>query len=117
MRNAILFVVLLAGELTAQKGPRFTKIHRLTPREGVFAYARISPDGKKLVYASQMSARLGAPRFWTENLVDLTTKSLLFTAPGIDAYWSIDGKKIIYSGNDGVTVRNVETGENVVSPS
>ena len=48
-------------------------------------------------------------------MVDLKTKTILFTEPGIDAYWSIDGTRIIYSGSDGVTVRQVETGAKVVS--
>ena len=54
------------------------------------------PDGRRLVYASQLPARPGAPRIWTETLVDLTTKTVLFNESGIDAYWSLDGTKIIY---------------------
>ncbi|HYV99756.1 MAG TPA: hypothetical protein VE967_20010, partial [Gemmatimonadaceae bacterium] len=78
MRFASLALLLAAGSLAAQPGPRYSQIYTLQPREGVFAYARISPDGKKLVYASQISARIGAPRRWTETLVDLTTKSVMF---------------------------------------
>jgi len=41
--------------------PTYTKIYALKPREGVFAYARISPDGQKLVYASQLPAHPASP--------------------------------------------------------
>jgi len=109
MRNAILFLALFAAELTAQKGPRYTKIHRLTPREGVFAYARISPDGKRLVYASNLARGNSLPQ-WTETIVDLATGKTLWTGDGIDAWWPPDGTRIIYSG-DGVTIRNIETGD------
>ena len=96
--------------------PVYTRVYTLNPKEGVFAYARISPDGNKLVYASQLPSRVGAgPRVWTESLVDLTTKQLLFSEAGIDAYWSIDGTRIIYSGSTGVTVRHVASGTSAVS--
>ena len=117
MRSKTWLVALALGAL-AQSGPpapTYTHVYALKPREGVFAYARISPDGGKLVYASQFPAHPGSPRIWTETMVDLKTKNILFTEPGIDAYWSIDGTRIIYSGSDGVTVRQVETGAKVVS--
>ena len=120
MRLSPFVLALGAGSLLAQAPrttPQYSRVYPLTPREGVFAYARISPDGKKLVYASQQSARVGGgPRMWTETLVDLTTRKVLFSAPGIDAYWSIDGTRVIYSGDSGVTVRNVASGANVFSP-
>jgi len=119
MRPALLAALVMgmaAAPQSSQTAPTYTRLHALKPREGVFAYARISPDGRKLVYASQLPARPGSPRMWTETAVDLTTKNVLFTETGIDAYWSLDGTRIIYSGNDGVTVRNVETGAKVVSP-
>ena len=52
MRKAILLLALWSGAAAAQKGPRYTRIHRLTPREGVFAYARISPDAPRLMWWS-----------------------------------------------------------------
>src|SRR5262245_17191355 len=119
MRSVMLLVALGLGlsatSGTAQSGPSYTQLYALKPREGVFAYARISPDGRKLVYASQLPAHPGISRGWTEVVVDLATKNVLFTESGIDAYWSSDGSRIIYSGNDGVTVRDVETGAKVVS--
>jgi hypothetical protein len=110
-----LLSIASTTSVVAQSMPRYTRIHALKPKEGVFAYARISPDGSRLVYASQMSARVGAPRMWTETLVDLTTKQVILNEPGIDAYWSVDGTRLIYSGNGGVTVRHVAKGSNVVS--
>jgi hypothetical protein len=112
---AALSLTISAAPQKPPAGPTYTQVYPLKPREGVFAYARIAPDGKKLVYASQLPARPGAPRGWTETLVDLTTKEVLFNEQGIDAYWSIDGTKIIYSGSEGVTVRSLDAGTRVVS--
>src|SRR5215813_3912342 len=107
-------VVIVAASLSAvpharrpAAGPVYTQIYALKPREGVFAYARISPDGRRLVYASQFPAHPGSSPGWTETLVDLTTKKVLFNETGIDAYWSADGQRIIYSGENGVTVKYV----------
>jgi hypothetical protein len=112
----VLFTISVTAG-TPAPAPTYTQVHALKPREGVFAYARISPDGRKLVYASQLPTRPGPARAWTETVVDLTTKTVLLNEPGIDAYWSIDGTRIIYAGNDGVTVMNVQTGAKVVSPA
>ena len=64
-----LLAVLVAGVSAApappQATPVYTQLYTLKPKEGVFAYARISPDGRRLVYASQIPARPGAPRIWT----------------------------------------------------
>jgi hypothetical protein len=109
-------VLALSAAPQSQRGPAYSRVWALQPREGVFAYARISPDGRKLVYASQLPAQPASSRVWTEVLVDLATNTILFTEPGIDAYWSIDGTRIIYSGNGGVTVRNVDTGAKVLRP-
>lgn len=114
MRHLAIGLALLAAAAQGQQGPSYTKIHRLAPREGVFAYARISPDGKRLVYASSIQRGLSQPQ-WTETIVELATGKILWTGNGIDAWWSPDGTRIIYAGN-GVTVRNIETGQAVVSP-
>jgi hypothetical protein len=84
-------------------------VYTLKPKEGVFAYARISPDGKRLAYASQITARPVTQRGWSVTVVDLPTQKILYSDLGIDAYWSNDGKRLIYSGNQGVTIWNVET--------
>jgi hypothetical protein len=91
--------------------PQYTKLFTLKPKEGVFAYARISPDGKTLVYASEKSdARHPGGIQTIETVVDLTTKKILFSEDGIDAYWSLDGSKIIYSGGPSVSIRDMRTG-------
>jgi hypothetical protein len=88
-----------------QRAPQYTPLYALKPREGVFAYARISPDGKRLVYASEVNSRRpNGPRGYTETVVDLATGHILFSEPGIDAYWSLDGKRLIYSAQDGVAI-------------
>jgi hypothetical protein len=88
-----------------QHTPRYTRLYALKPREGVFAYARIAPDGKRLVYASEVNSRRpNGPRGYTETVVDLATGNILFSEPGIDAYWSLDGKRLIYSAQDGVAI-------------
>src|SRR6476619_5470567 len=98
------------------RGPRYERVFTLKPKEGVFAYARISPDGKRLAYASQISARPMNQRGWAVNVVDLATQKILFSQQGIDAYWSNDGKRVIYSGAQGVTIWNAETGDSTITP-
>jgi len=106
----ILSAVAFSGSQTT-RAPHYAAIYTLTPREGVFAYARISPDGKRLVYASHVNARdPNGPPGYTESVVDLATKSVAFSVSGIDAYWSIDGQRMIYSADDGVTIRHSDTG-------
>jgi WD40-like Beta Propeller Repeat len=109
----LIATIVLPALLLAQAPaplPHYEQVYTLKPKEGVFAYARISPDGKRLAYASQITARPANQRGWTVTVVDLATQNALFSETGIDAYWSIDGKRIIYSGDKGVTIWNVETG-------
>ena len=65
---------------------RYDKVYPLQAGEGVFAYARISPDGRTLAYASMMRNQT------VQTVVDLPASKVLFTEPGIDAYWSLDGR-------------------------
>jgi hypothetical protein len=118
IRRSLFFVGLAVLVATRPVAPAtgYDRIHTLTPKEGVFAYARISPDGKRLAYASQISARPTNQRAWTVTAVDLATHTVLFSEPGIDAYWSNDGKRLIYSGAEGVTIWNAETSASVSSP-
>ncbi len=107
----ILSAVAFSDAQAPERAPHYAAIYTLTPREGVFAYARISPDGKRLVYASRVNARNpNGPPGYTESVVDLATKSVVFSESGIDAYWSPDGRRMIYSGDDGVTIRHSDTG-------
>ncbi len=96
---------------TARQVPavRYDKVYPLQAGEGVFAYARISPDGRTLAYASQMANRT------TQTVVELSDSKVLFTEPGIDAYWSLDGRRMIYlaqsGAGSGVTIRHHASGE------
>jgi Tol biopolymer transport system component len=97
-------------------GPQFQRVYPLKPAEGVFAYARISPDGKVLAYASETtedSGMLALKR--TQTVVDLASQRILFTEPGIDAYWSNDGARMIFlsmsSTGSNVSMRHQDTGE------
>lgn len=73
---------------------RITRILPLAPNEGVFAYSRISPDGRLLSYASEIKGSGNYLR--TMNVIDLATKQVQFTEPGMDAFWSPDGTRLIY---------------------
>lgn len=94
--RASLFAAVLALGGPAQ-APRLLRVYPLKPQEGVFAYARISPDGRRLVYASEMPdpKRFGSIT-QTVTVVELASRRILFTEPGIDAYWSPDGTRMIY---------------------
>jgi hypothetical protein len=91
-------------------GLQFERVHALRPDEGVFAYARVTPDGRYLAYASQERDQpRSAPFGRTITVVDLKTREVMHTEPGIDAYWSNDGSRMIYSsaaGAGGVSIRH-----------
>jgi WD40 repeat protein len=102
-----------AGIAAPPSGPTFTRVYPLAPAEGVFAYARISPDGHLLAYASELpraAGRDGIDR--TVTVVDLRQQKVLFTEPGIDAYWSNDGQRMIFlsqiAGMSRVSMRHLD---------
>jgi len=103
---------LVALGMTSAHGPRFQRVYPLKPREGVFAYARISPNGRFLAYASE--ARDSRNRLArTVTVVDLKRNTILFTEPGIDAYWSTDGGRMIFLSQESrpsVAIRDHRTG-------
>lgn len=104
--SKILLLVLAAtAPAFAQK---LTQVYPLKPEEGVFAYARISPAGDFLAYASELSRR-------TVTVVDLKQQKVVFSEAGIDAYWSNDGKRMIFlsyaHGGGGVSIWHADTGE------
>jgi hypothetical protein len=107
-------LVLLAGART-RAAPRFERIYPLRSGEGVFAYSRISPDGRFLAYASEAEDALRRDaKTQTVTVVDLRTRAVVFTEPGIDAYWSNDGKRMIFlsfASRGGVSIRHHETGQ------
>jgi hypothetical protein len=114
-RPLILAPLALLAANPAPRAPRFERVFPLAPEEGVFAYARISPDGRYLAYASEVRLREGSREVTqTVTLVDLRDRGILFTEPGIDAYFSTDGERMIFLSFAGrrnsVTIRNNRTG-------
>jgi hypothetical protein len=109
-RIAFLLPALLVSIESASE-VRYERVHALRPDEGVFAYARVTPDGRYLAYASQERVPpRGAPAGRTITVVDLRTREVMYTEPGIDAYWSNDGSRMIYSSGArdtrGVSIRH-----------
>ena len=113
MRWIALTGVMLLWSVPQTTGPTFERAYALNPREGVFAYSRISPSGRYLAYASQTRTLTGGVAT-TQTVVDLQTQEVLFSEAGIDAYWSPEGDRMIYlsqRGSDDVTIRVHATGE------
>jgi hypothetical protein len=115
--RAVALPLLTASVTMAQTGarqtaPAFERVYPLAPEEGVFAYARVSPDGRLLAYASQPTSAAGGDVDRTVTLVDLRTRKVLFTEPGVDAYWSNNGRRMIFlSEKDGlarVSIRHLD---------
>ena len=77
--------------------PRFTNLLSLND-ELVFAYSRISGDGRMLVYSSEPD--VGQPSAHPANRIlhvyDLTARRMVFETPGIDGYWSPDARHLVY---------------------
>jgi hypothetical protein len=117
--GAVLVVVAVLGRLALPAAlpvpaPRFERVLALAPDEGVFAYARISPDGRFLAYASETKRSVFGGVQRTIRVVDLQTREIVFTEPGIDAYWSNDGRRMIFlshEGRRGVSIRRHDTGD------
>ena len=113
-RTLLLISPIALGLTVSKPAPRFEKVFELKPEEGVFAYARISPDGRTLAYASEYRTRNGGVT-QTVTVVDLKDKKVLFTEAGIDEYWSNDGQRMIYLSfareGSGVTMRHHATGK------
>lgn len=114
---AVLIGFVLLTPAPQAPGPRYQRAYPLSPGEGVFAYSRISPDGRFLAYASQTRNAAGSMATM-QTVVDLETQEVQFSERGIDAYWSLDGDRMIYLGQGrpgGVTIRHQRTGELVRS--
>ena len=56
--SVAILIALSTAHLTVQGSRHFEvrRIHALRPDEGVFAYARIAPDGRRLAYAAEAKA-------------------------------------------------------------
>src|SRR5262245_9831035 len=93
---ATVLLTITAGSRTHAAGVTFQRLYERKPGEGVFAYARISPNGQLLAYASELPSPVTRRIVQTETVIDLKTKQVLFTEEGIDAYWSHDNERFIF---------------------
>ena len=115
MKIRALLPLLVAGVVMAPvpRAPRFERVYELPPSQGVFAYSRISPDGRYLAYAAETREGRRNRLVRTVTVVDLKTRQILFTEPGIDAYFSTDGERMIYLSSESgssVAIRHQRTG-------
>lgn len=111
-----LLTVLLFGAPAAPADVKFTRLYPLKPNEGVFAYARISPAGRYLAYASEMPNPSGRGITQTETVVDLNDGKVQFAEPGIDGYFSNDDERMIFLSfatppSSTVAIRNLKSGK------
>ena len=117
IRAALLLPVLAVPAFAPQEAPapRYERVHALRSDEGIFAYARVTPDGRYMAYASQERDTRDFSPVRIINVVDLRRHEVVYTEPGIDAYWSNDGTRMIYTGVvDGapnVTIRHHPRGD------
>ena len=113
---ALVGLLVLVGSSSSARSAAvtFEKIFPLKSNEGVFAYARISPNGRYLAYASEMPNPTGRGITQTETVVDLSDQRVLFSEPGIDGYFSNDNERMIFlsfaRGQGGVTMWHQKTG-------
>ncbi len=117
IRVALLLPVLAVPAFAPQEAPapRYERVHALRSDEGIFAYARVTPDGRYMAYASQERDTRDFSPVRIINVVDLRRHEVVYTEPGIDPYWSNDGTRMIYTGVvDGapnVTIRHHPHGD------
>ena len=96
----ILYLFVAPVVLVAQ---RFDRVLTLQPNERIFAYARVSSDGRLLAYTSGR----GSDR--TVIVTDLYTHDVLFAEAGMDAFFSPNDLQLVYLGysQDGTPAVNV----------
>jgi hypothetical protein len=75
---------------------RFQRVYDLKSGEIVFAYSRVSPDGKLLAYTSQREQRNGSQSKRITRIVELSSGRTVFAEDGIDAYWSPTGDRFVF---------------------
>lgn len=91
---ACVVVPILVAQAPSGSLVLLEKMLPLRPDEGVFAYSRISPDGRVLAYASETTVNGKLAR--TTNFIDLKTRKVLHAEPGLDSYWAPDGQRVIF---------------------
>lgn len=94
-----LFVSLLCLQASVQSEEshtRFQRVYDLKSGEIVFAYSRISPDGKLLAYTSQREQPNGGQSKRITRIVELSSGRTVFAKDGIDAYWSPTGDRFVF---------------------
>ena len=79
----------------APKSNALVRIHDLDSEERVFAYSRISPDGRLLAYTSERQRRDGSADRMVK-VINIQTKSAVFAESGIDPYWSPAGDRLVF---------------------
>lgn len=99
-RAAGLGIPVVIAVLCACSPPLDTRYEYITPvaaDEDVFAYGRISPNGRFLVYSSERhNTRRPSVSRRIMHVYDVANERVVFSEPGIDGYWSPDGAQLIY---------------------
>ncbi len=94
-----------------QPGVTVERVHVLDDSEGIFAYSRISPDGRLLAYTSLRAQANGTSM--NVRVVDLESGAVVFETKGLDAYWSPNGRELIFldqsTSADSVSTLEVDT--------
>jgi eukaryotic-like serine/threonine-protein kinase len=67
------------------------------------SFARLSPDGKRLAYAS-VNATAGSGDIWTEDLERGVQTRFTFGPVSLAPVWSPDGSRIVYASADGASL-------------
>ena len=94
---AVVAISCTSTDVVAPWPSNLHRVHELGDDEGVFAYSRISPDGRFLAYSSEARGiPSGSGRSQVVTVIDLEGHGVVFREPGIDAYWSPDGQRMIY---------------------
>jgi hypothetical protein len=112
-----LLTIALFLEPNSIRAQVFERVYPLQANEHVYSYARVAPDGHRLLYASAISVSDSANTERQQlHLVNLETKAVEFETGGIDGYWSPNGDRFIFervqSGKARVAIHNVLSGEN-----
>jgi len=94
--SLVLFAAVLSSACGQDFGVRYERLTD-TSNDVVFAYSRISGDGRFLAYSSTPKAGSHSGiDARVMRVLDLQTGREVFKDPGIDGYWAPDGTRLIY---------------------